>query len=177
MTDRLELTKFHGAGNDFLVLLDLEGSAPPVGSEVARRVCDRHRGIGADGLIRGSRATVDSGAAVRFELWNAADAAGERLFPHEFFYRLLDQPGFSDVFQIDPKNSWMIAAKEKNLPIFVPGWEDSTLGNMYAAHCIRGLQKDLDSQTRQIKALKHAIKNFQTTPSCSAVRPVAPVCP
>jgi deoxyhypusine synthase len=32
----------------------------------------------------------------------------------------------------------MIAAKEKNLPMFVPGWEDSTLGNMYAGHCIEG---------------------------------------
>jgi deoxyhypusine synthase len=75
------------------------------------------------------------------DLWNAADASGERLFPHEFFYRLLDQPGFSELFQIDPKNSWLIAAKEKNLPIFVPGWEDSTLGNMFAAHCIRGEAK------------------------------------
>ena len=72
------------------------------------------------------------------DLWNAAQANSERLFPHQFFYRLLDQPGFSDLFQIDPKNSWMLAAKEKNLPIFVPGWEDSTLGNMFAAHCIRG---------------------------------------
>ena len=41
-------------------------------------------------------------------------------------------------YQIDPKDSWMLAACEKNLPIFVPGWEDSTLGNMYAGHCITG---------------------------------------
>jgi len=77
------------------------------------------------------------------DLWNAADAAKERLFPHQFFYKLLDQPGFSDLYQIDPKNSWMLAAKEKQLPIFVPGWEDSTLGNMYAAHCIRGEVKNV----------------------------------
>ena len=37
-------------------------------------------------------------------------------------------------YQIDPKDSWMVAAAEKNLPMFVPGWEDSTLGNMYAGH-------------------------------------------
>ena len=36
-------------------------------------------------------------------------------------------------YQIDPKDSWMLAAERKNLPMFVPGWEDSTLGNMYAA--------------------------------------------
>ena len=41
-------------------------------------------------------------------------------------------------YQIDPKNSWLLAAAEKNLPMFVPGWEDSTLGNMYAGHCITG---------------------------------------
>ena len=37
-----------------------------------------------------------------------------------------------------PKNSWLLAAAEKNLPMFVPGWEDATLGNMYAGHCITG---------------------------------------
>ena len=70
--------------------------------------------------------------------WTDADAKGERLFPHEFFWRILDSPELQKSFQIDPKNSWMIAAKEKNLPMFVPGWEDSTLGNMYAGHCIEG---------------------------------------
>lgn len=77
MTPDLHLTKYHGAGNDFLVLLDLEGAAPAVGPGTARRLCDRHRGIGADGLIRGSRASADSGAALRFELWNADGSPAE----------------------------------------------------------------------------------------------------
>lgn len=75
--------------------------------------------------------------------WTNADAKGERLFPHEFFWRILDSPELQKSFQIDPKNSWMIAAKEKNLPMFVPGWEDSTLGNMYAGHCIEGNIKNV----------------------------------
>ena len=78
-----------------------------------------------------------------FDLWEAAEAKGERLFPHEFFYRLLQLPGFEDRFQIDRKDSWLFAAMEKNLPMFVPGWEDSTLGNMYAAHCVRGGMKNV----------------------------------
>jgi deoxyhypusine synthase len=41
-------------------------------------------------------------------------------------------------YQIAPKHSWMLAAAERNLPIIVPGWEDATLGNMYAAAVIRG---------------------------------------
>jgi len=73
----LLLTKHHGAGNDFVVLLDLDGTAPDVGGDVARRVCDRHRGIGADGLIRGTRAAADRGAVLRFELWNADGSPAE----------------------------------------------------------------------------------------------------
>ncbi len=72
------------------------------------------------------------------EEWMEADAAGERYFPHEFFYRILLKGKLKEYYQIDPKDSWLMAAAEKNLPIIVPGWEDSTLGNMYAGHCISG---------------------------------------
>jgi len=70
--------------------------------------------------------------------WMRADRAGERYFPHEFMYRILRNGSLEGSYQIDPSDSWMVAAAEKNLPMFVPGWEDSTLGNMYAAHCISG---------------------------------------
>jgi deoxyhypusine synthase len=70
--------------------------------------------------------------------WKAADRDGQRAFPHEFLFRLLRSGELAEQYQIDPKDSWMIAAAERDLPIFVPGWEDSTLGNMYAAHCMRG---------------------------------------
>ncbi len=69
--------------------------------------------------------------------WTGADARGEHYFPHEFFYRLIRSGALKEHYQIDPKNSWMLAACEKNLPIVVPGWEDSTLGNMFAAAVIR----------------------------------------
>lgn len=41
-------------------------------------------------------------------------------------------------YQIDPKDSWLLAALEQGVPVVVPGWEDSTIGNMFAAYCIRG---------------------------------------
>lgn len=66
--------------------------------------------------------------------WVAADKAGKSFFPHEFFYKILLGGKLSKSYQIDPKNSWLLAAAEKNLPMFVPGWEDSTLGNMYTGH-------------------------------------------
>ena len=77
------------------------------------------------------------------EEWVAADQAGERYFPHEFFYRVLRSGKLEKFYQIDPKNSWMLAACEKNLPIFVPGWEDSTLGNMFTGHVISGDVKNV----------------------------------
>ena len=72
------------------------------------------------------------------EEWVAADQAGERYFPHEFMYRVLRSGKLAASYQIDPQDSWMVAACERNLPMFVPGWEDSTLGNMYTGHCIEG---------------------------------------
>lgn len=75
--------------------------------------------------------------------WMDADARGERLFPHQFFYRILRSLELQKSFQIDVKNSWLYAAMERDLPIFVPGWEDSTMGNMYASHCITGDVKNV----------------------------------
>ena len=68
--------------------------------------------------------------------WTKADRAGVRFFPHEFMYRVLRSGELIKFYQIDPKDSWLVAAAEKNLPIWVPGWEDSTMGNMYSGHCI-----------------------------------------
>jgi deoxyhypusine synthase len=70
--------------------------------------------------------------------WRDADAAGERYFPHEFLYASLKSGELEHHYQIDPADSWLVAAAERDLPLYVPGWEDSTLGNMYAAACIRG---------------------------------------
>ena len=70
--------------------------------------------------------------------WVEADRRGERYFPHEFLYRVLRSGKLEQSYQIDPQDSWMLAACEKNLPIFVPGWEDSTSGNIFASHCLRG---------------------------------------
>ncbi|MBP8293792.1 MAG: deoxyhypusine synthase family protein, partial [Caldilineaceae bacterium] len=60
--------------------------------------------------------------AAILEEWTAADRAGERYFPHEFLYRILRSGKLEHYYQIDPKDSWLMAAAEKNLPIFVPGW-------------------------------------------------------
>ncbi len=74
--------------------------------------------------------------------WVAADKAGEKRLPHEFLYRILKNGALRGSYQIDPADSWLLAAAEADLPLFVPGWEDSTLGNMCASHCIDGSISD-----------------------------------
>ena len=98
---------------------------------------DRHMNRVTDTCIPEMEAMRRIEAAV-LEEWVAADQMGGRFFPHEFMYKLLRSGKLKKFYQIDPQSSWLIAACEKNLPITVPGWEDSTLGNMYAAAVIRG---------------------------------------
>lgn len=81
--------------------------------------------------------------AIMADEWKAAEDKNERYFPHEFFYKALLSGKFKPFYQIDPKDSWLLAAAEKNLPMVVPGWEDSTLGNMYASFCIKGEVKNV----------------------------------
>ena len=83
--------------------------------------------------------------SVIIDEWIAADRAGERRFPHEFLYRALRAGGFEGAYQIDPADSWLVAASERDLPLFVPGWEDSTLGNIYAGHCMKGDIQNVDT--------------------------------
>ena len=79
-----------------------------------------------------------------YKLWKEANDKGERFFPHEFMYKMLLSGVLEQYYEIDPKDSWMLAAAERNLPIICPGWEDSTMGNIFASYCIKG---ELQSST------------------------------
>ncbi|MBI4398887.1 MAG: deoxyhypusine synthase family protein [Candidatus Omnitrophica bacterium] len=72
------------------------------------------------------------------KLWQKAGKEGKRYFPYEYMYQLIESGAIKNDYQIDPKDSWVVAACEKNLPIFTPGWEDSTLGNIFVANVMRG---------------------------------------
>jgi len=76
-----------------------------------------------------------------FELWKKAEDEGKSYFPHEFLYQLLLSGVLEQYYEIPIKDSWMFAAAEKNLPMVVPGWEDSTLGNIFASYVLKGKLK------------------------------------
>ena len=79
-----------------------------------------------------------------FDIWKDAEEKGESYFPHEFMYKLLLSGTLEPYFEIDPNDSWMLAAAQNNLPMVVPGWEDSTMGNIFSSYCIKG---ELSSST------------------------------
>ncbi|NBX76498.1 MAG: deoxyhypusine synthase [Proteobacteria bacterium] len=104
-------------------------------AEDERKLLDRHLNRVTDTCIPEEEAIRRIEKAVLAE-WSQASEKNERYFPHEFLFRILKSGQLKDSYQIPPEHSWMLAAAEKNIPIFVPGWEDSTLGNIFAARSI-----------------------------------------
>jgi deoxyhypusine synthase len=70
-------------------------------------------------------------------MWTRATEQGERRFWHEYFYELIQSIG-TDLYEGDPEACWLLAAARANLPIVVPGHEDSTFGNIFASHVKTG---------------------------------------
>jgi len=97
------------------------------------------------------------------KVWTSADRAEKRYFPHEFFQQALKSGSLKKHYQIDPAQSWMLAALEKNVPIVVPGWEDSTLGNMYAAAVIRGDVKNVHTVRTGIEYMTWLAEHYTET--------------
>ncbi|NNE91896.1 MAG: deoxyhypusine synthase [Verrucomicrobiales bacterium] len=95
------------------------------------------------------------------ELWKRADQAGESKLPHEFFYELLRTADLN--YEIPAEDSWLIAAAEKNLPLFVPGWEDSTLGNGFAARCIDGTISNSSTVRSGIEVMRELVDFYRRT--------------
>ena len=87
--------------------------------------------------------------------WRRAKNKGERHFPHEFLYQILLDGKLK--YQGDEKDSWVLAAAQKRLPIWVPGWEDSTLGNTFASYVYKE-EQEREEQEREEQELVHAVK-------------------
>lgn len=79
-----------------------------------------------------------------FDTWSKAQNNSEKYFPHEYLYKILLSGELKQYYQIDSDDSWLLAAAKKNIPIIVPGWEDSTTGNIFASYCIK---EELNSST------------------------------
>jgi deoxyhypusine synthase len=99
---------------------------------------------------------------VMLDLWAKAEKENKRYFPHEFFFQAIREGNLKKHYQIDPKDSWMVAAAEKNIPMVVPGWEDATLGNMFAAACMRKEVKNVHTVRTGIEYMVQLAETYQS---------------
>lgn len=104
---------------------------------------------------------------VMFDLWKSDEDHGKRRFPHEYFYEVLQKGLLKKFYEIDIKDSWMMAAAEKNLPMVVPGWEDSTLGNMFAAACLQKVVQSPQMMRSGVEYMMELSSWYQKTQSTS----------
>jgi deoxyhypusine synthase len=105
--------------------------------------------------------------------WKAACDAGERKTPAEFIFEILGSGEMSEYYQIDPEDSWMVAAYERGIPVWSPGWEDSTTGNIFASKVVEGVlphHQCVSSGTEQFEQLIHwYLENNGAEEGCPSV--------
>jgi deoxyhypusine synthase len=70
-------------------------------------------------------------------MWKHAHETGTRRYWHEYFYELITTIG-PELHKGPADQCWLLAAAKKGLPIVVPGYEDSTFGNIFASYAKTG---------------------------------------
>lgn len=94
------------------------------------------------------------------KMWKQAEKTGERYFPHEYFRRLFAKGLIKPDPKANPQDCWTYAAYEKNIPIVVPGFEDSTMGNIFASYTYSGKHKPKDVPTVDPRVMKSGLEYF-----------------
>ena len=131
--------------------------------------------LAAKGLNRVTDTCIPEEEAMRkiertvLDRWKAADADGRAAFPHEYLFEILRSGDLAHEYQIDPRDSWTIAAAEKELPVFVPGWEDSTLGNMFVAAHVRGDVANLDTVRSGLHYMRRLVDWYRETTAAAGL--------
>ncbi len=95
------------------------------------------------------------------DIWKKREKEGTRRLPHEDMFELLLSGQLEKYYEIDPKDSWLLAAAQKNLPMFVPGWEDSTLGNMFVSQHFKGGLQHLHTMKSGLHYMEELIKWYK----------------
>lgn len=103
------------------------------------------------------------------KVWQKADQEKKRYFPFEYFYELIRSGALKEHYQIDPKNSWVIAACEKNLFIYTPGWEDSTLANMFVGQFRKKNVSTLSIVKSGLEQMDHLIDWYRETTKTTSI--------
>ncbi len=102
-------------------------------------------------------------------VWKNADKEKKRYFPYEYIYSIIRNGSLKADYQIDPKDSWVLAACEKNLPIYTPGWEDSTLANFFVSHVIKGNISSHDCVKSGVEQMVHLVSWYKENSKNSSI--------
>jgi deoxyhypusine synthase len=94
------------------------------------------------------------------KMWKEAEAKGESAFPHEYFRRLFAEGLIKPDPKANPQDSWVYAAYKKNIPIVVPGFEDSTMGNIFASYTYTGAHKKKGDPVADPRVMKSGLDYF-----------------
>jgi deoxyhypusine synthase len=97
---------------------------------------------------------LDMHAGLR-KLWAEAAEKGESYFHWEYFYKLISSGFFKGKNDVPMEHSWVVAACEMNIPIYTPGAEDSTLGNMFCADVMQGHVKSHNAMKSGTEQFEH----------------------
>ncbi|MCL6503162.1 MAG: deoxyhypusine synthase family protein [Pirellulales bacterium] len=90
--------------------------------------------------------------------WAEAAERGQSHFPQEYFYRLIEDGTLEQVRQIPREHSWVWAAYEMGIPVYTPGYEDSTLGNIFAARVLEGRVKSHQAIKGGTAQMEHLVR-------------------
>lgn len=93
-------------------------------------------------------------------MWKEAEKKGQSYYPHEYFRRLFAEKLISPDKGANPEDCWVYAAHKKNIPIVIPGFEDSTMGNIFASYTYRGAHKKRGVTTVSPSVMKGGLDYF-----------------
>ena len=94
------------------------------------------------------------------KMWLRAQDKKERYFPHEYFRRLFEEKLIQPDPQANPDDCWTYAAFEKNIPILIPGFEDSSMGNIFASYTYNGPHKKKGDIVLDGNVMKSGLEYF-----------------
>ncbi len=94
------------------------------------------------------------------KMWKEAEKNGERHYPHEYFRRLFKENLIKPDKLANPADCWTYAAFEKNIPIVIPGFEDSTMGNIFSSYSYNGIHKKKGDISVDQNVMKTGLEYF-----------------
>ena len=94
------------------------------------------------------------------KMWQDAEKTGEKYFPHEYFRRLFKEKLIKPDPKANPSDCWAYAAYEKDIPIVIPGFEDSTMGNIFASYTYQGALKNKGDTVIDSRVMKTGLDYF-----------------